>query len=115
MNYENLCEKLRVVRDQVAEDTKQLEEGHERLKRDGVKFTEYLQRITYKINQKFESFMCQMNPTYRGRIARTGGETFEYYGLNLEVRFREGDPFRPLALGYQSGMRALISKHPRNQ
>lgn len=61
------------------------------------------------INQRFENFMSQMNPDYKGRIIRDCDEarTFKSFALRLEVAFHRKDEFRSLCAGFQSGRNRL--------
>lgn len=91
-------------RSKISENNRLLADHSHRLSTEGEQFRKELLGISNRVNDQFARFMSQMNEAYKGQIVLTGVESFGSFGLNLEVRFREGDQFRPLTSGYQSGL-----------
>lgn len=101
-DYDRIKEQLRSCRDTITAHERRIAENESCLNRDREKFNKTADELTREINRRFQFLMSRMNPSYNGRLVRTG-DAFGAYGVNLEVRFREGDPFRSLTSGYQSG------------
>lgn len=103
VDYERVINNLRRCRDEITLGEERLSVSKRTVSADGEKFNAFLEGVTNEINRRFQMFMSQMNSTFKGRIIKTGESTFGSFGLQLEVRFRERDSFRPLSSGYQSG------------